>query len=311
MVAKIKIEKIVTDKKYIALLAIFCTFLWGSAYPAIKLGYELFNIPPKDSFSKLLFAGYRFLLAGLMIMIIQKAMGKRIRPKSLADLKPFIVLGIVHTLMQYVFLYIGMANTSGVKSSILGSVGVFISVILAHLIYKDDKLSLKRMAGCMIGFSAVIVINLEGGGITASFTLVGDGLIILSAAMGSIGSIYNKKLVKTNDVLVTTGWQLIWGSLMLIVIGKSAGGTLRFTSVECGVLLLYMALLSSVALVIWSVLYKYNKVGEITIYTFLMPVFGALLSALLLEESIAEIKNGAALALACAGIWIVNRKGTK
>ncbi|GAB6156487.1 hypothetical protein JCM17380_52390 [Desulfosporosinus burensis] len=59
----------------------------------------------------------------------------------------------------------------------------------------------------MIGFLAIIVINLGKGSLDASFTLIGDGFIILSTAMGSIGSIYNKKLVKTNDVFVTTGWQ--------------------------------------------------------------------------------------------------------
>jgi drug/metabolite transporter (DMT)-like permease len=137
---------------------------------------------------------------------------------------------------------------------------------------------------------------------------MGDGLLILSALMGSVGSIYNKNLVKNNDVFVITGWQLILGSLMLILIGKSGGGNLVVASAESGILLLYMALISSVALVIWSTLYKYNKVGNITIYNFLTPIFGAILSAFLLGESIFNIKSLLALALACTGIWIVNRK---
>ena len=149
MDTKTNTDKIFTNKKNIALLAIFCTFLWGSAYPAIKLGYDFFSIPSNDSYSKLLFAGYRFLLAGLILMMIQKVMGKKVMPKLLSDFKGFTLLGFVHTLLQYVFLYIGMANTTGVKSSILGSVGVFISVILAHVIYKNDKLSLNRMVGCI------------------------------------------------------------------------------------------------------------------------------------------------------------------
>ncbi|MCO5385289.1 DMT family transporter [Desulfosporosinus sp.] len=206
MGTKMTTEKIFTNQKYITLLAILCTFLWGSAYPAIKLGYDFFSIPSNDSYSKLLFAGYRFFLAGLILLMIHKVMGKKVMPKSLSDFKVFTLLGIVHTFLQYVFLYIGMANTTGVKSSILGSVGVFISVILAHFIYKKDKLSFNRMVGCIIGFLAIIVINFGRGSLDASFTFIGDGFIILSTAMGSISSIYNKKLVKTNDVFVTTGW---------------------------------------------------------------------------------------------------------
>jgi len=305
---KFDTEKIFTNKKYIILLAILCTFLWGSAYPAIKLGYDVFGIHSDDSYLKLIFAGYRFLIAGIILITIQKLMGKSIMPKSIGDFKGFMLLGFIYTLMQYVFLYIGMANTTGVKSSILGSLSSFISIFLVHFIYKDDKLSAKKITGCIIGFLSIIVLNFEVGTINGSFKLMGDGLLIFSALMGSVGSIYNKNLVKTNDVFVITGWQLIFGSLMLIIIGKSAGGNLSIASAESGILLLYMALLSSVALVIWSTLYKYNKVGNITMYNFLTPIFGAILSAFLLGESIFEVKSLIALALACTGIWIVNRK---
>lgn len=308
MIMKIGKKNIFTDNKYVVLLCTLCTFLWGSAYPAIKLGYDFFNIQSGDSFSKLVFAGYRFLLAGIILMIIQKVMGKSVMPKALSDFKSLTFLGIIHTLLQYVFLYIGMANTTGVKSSILGSVGVFVSIILAHFVYKNDKLSLNKIIGCIIGFLGIIVINFEIGSLNASFNLIGDGFVIFSAAMGSIGSVYNKELVKGNDVFVVTIWQLILGSLMLIIIGKSAGGTLVFKSIKCGGLLLYMALLSSISLVVWSALYKYNKVGKIAIYSFLIPVFGVLLSAILLGDSIADGKSLIALVLACTGIWIVNNE---
>jgi drug/metabolite transporter (DMT)-like permease len=237
-------------------LAILCTFLWGSAYPVIKLGYEVFDIQSGDSYLKLIFAGYRFLVAGIILMVIQKLMGKSIMPKSISDFKSFILLGVVYTLMQYVFLYIGMANTTGVKSSILGTLSSFINIVLVHFIYKDDKLSAKKIIGCTIGLLSIIILNLNGGELGGSFQLTGDGFLILSAIMGSIGSIYNKSLVKNNDVFVTTAWQLIFGSLMLITIGKSSGATLHINSAESGILLLYMALISSVALVVWSTLYK-------------------------------------------------------
>lgn len=305
---EVRTKKIFTDKRYIVILAILCTFLWGSAYPAIKLGYDFFGIDSNNSFMKLIFAGYRFFIAGIILMVIQKFKGKSIMPKSLSDFKSFVLLGIMYTLLQYVFLYIGMANTTGVKSSILGSIGSFINIILAHFIYKDDKLSSKKIIGCVIGFLAIIVLNFEPGTLKGSFKLMGEGFLVISALMGSIGSIYNKKLARNNDVFVITAWQLIIGSIMLILIGKSNGSTLTFVSIESGFLLLYMALISSVALVVWSTLYKYNKVGKITVYNFLTPIFGAILSALLLGESIFNIKSLLALLLACIGIRIVNGK---
>ncbi|VDZ87266.1 protein YdeD [Lelliottia amnigena] len=51
--------------------ATLCCLLWGSSYPAIKSGYELFQIATDDIPSKVVFAGYRFLFAGLLLLILR------------------------------------------------------------------------------------------------------------------------------------------------------------------------------------------------------------------------------------------------
>ena len=71
--------------------------------------------------------------------------------------------------------------------------------------------------------------------------------------------------------------------------------------------MVYMILLSSVAFLLWTLLLKYNPVGMISVFNFLIPIFGALLSALFLGESILELKNLIALSLVCSGIWLVTR----
>ena len=73
--------------------------MWGSAYPAIKLGYDVFGIHSDDSYLKLIFAGYRFLIAGIILITIQKLMGKSIMPKSIGDFKGFIVSDGTNTVM--------------------------------------------------------------------------------------------------------------------------------------------------------------------------------------------------------------------
>jgi drug/metabolite transporter (DMT)-like permease len=65
---------------------------------------------------------------------------------------------------------------------------------------------------------------------------------------------------------------------------------------------------SSVAQSLWSVLLKYNGVGMVSVFNFLVPIFGAALSALFLNESILEWKNLLALLLVCSGIALVNRR---
>ena len=50
-------------------LALVCTFLWGSASPCIKLGYALFKIPSSETWTQILFAGTRFILAGILLFL--------------------------------------------------------------------------------------------------------------------------------------------------------------------------------------------------------------------------------------------------
>ncbi len=70
-------------------------------------------------------------------------------------------------------------------------------------------------------------------------------------------------------------------------------------------LMAYMVLLSALAFSIWSALLKHNPVGRVTIFNFLIPVFGVDLSAVFLGEDVFIWKNGLALLPVCAGIWLV------
>jgi drug/metabolite transporter (DMT)-like permease len=104
-----------------------------------------------------------------------------------------------------------------------------------------------------------------------------------------------------------TGWQLLIGGLVLTGGGMAAGGDLQALDLTSGALLLYLALLSSVAFAVWSLLLKHNPVGMIAAFNFLIPVFGVALSAIFLGESALRWSYLAALILVCAGIWLVTR----
>lgn len=301
--------KFFTNRINIIVIAIICTFLWGSAFPAIKVGYELFDIASNDVGTKLIFAGYRFFLAGVFILIIKLAMKESIFNLNLKDIKEITILGLGQTTLQYIFFYLGMTYTTGVRGSIINGTGTFFSIILAHFIYKNDRLNFNKVIGCVVGFLGVIIVNLgtssflEGG-----ISFRGEGFIMLAAFMLSISSIYSKKISQNKDAYLLTAYQLSIGGLVLTIIGYVLGGSLRnFTFISTS-LLIYMALLSSVAFALWSQLLKYNKVGVISVFNFLIPVFGTILSAIVLKEDIFDIKILIALLLVCLGIYLVYKK---
>lgn len=301
-------NKIFTNKKFVAIIATLCCLLWGSAYPSIKAGYILFNIKAEDIPSKVVFAGYRFILAGIIVLIIARIYGVKIFNITKKDIFQLFILGITQTAIQYIFFYIGVANTSGVKGSIMNSTGTFFSVILAHYIYANDKLNMKKIIGCIFGFIGVMIVNLNVELLNFSFSFLGEGFVIIAAFIFSAGAIYGKKLTKTLDIMVVTGYNLFIGGVILAFLGISFGGRVEHFTVSSSMLLLYMAVLSSAAFSLWTLLLKYNKVGPVSIFNFLIPVFGAILSSIFLNESILEMKNVIALLLVCLGIWLVNKE---
>ena len=299
-------EKFYTNRRNIVLLATLCCFLWGSAYPAIKGGYELFNISGGDIPSKLIFAGYRFALAGIIVLWVQIISKKNIFVLNKKEIVQVTLLGIFQTTLQYIFFYIGLAYTTGIRSSIINGTGAFFSILLAHFIYKNDRLNVNKIVGCIVGFIGVIIVNLNGQDFFASsFSIQGEGFVMLAALILSASSIYGKKITQNQDASIVTGYQLFIGGLILLLLGYISGGCLSGFTFKSTSLLIYMALLSSVAFAVWTQLLKYNKVGIISIFNFLVPVFGSLLSAIFLGENIFDIKILISLIFVCLGIYMV------
>lgn len=287
--------------------ATLCCLLWGSSYPAIKSGYELFAIATDDIPSKIVFAGYRFLFAGVLLLLFAMAQRKPIARLSQRQYGQIAILGLTQTSIQYIFFYIGLAFTTGVKGSIMNATGTFFSVLLAHLIYKNDRLSYNKSIGCVLGFAGVMLVNVNPSLLDFSFSMMGDGFVVLAAFILSASMLYGKRISQTVDPTVMTGWQLAFGGGILVLGGYLTGGTLAVHSVQAAVLLGYLTLLSSIAFALWSVLLKYNRVSMIAPFNFVVPVAGTVLSAIFLGENILEMKYAIALVLVCSGIWWVNK----
>ncbi len=294
-------------------LAMLCCFLWGSAFPTVKTGYALFNIGADDSFSQILFAGVRFALAGILVLVIGCLMSKKLLlPKNKTQIGHIAVLGLFQTVLQYIMFYIGLAHTSGVKSSILVAVNVFMSLIISALVFKMEKLTFQKTAGVVLGFAGVVIINLTSASSLGGFSIKGEGAILLSAFAYSVSSVLIKKYSQTDNPVMLSGWQFFAGGLFMIIFGLIAGGKFIVEPSETAkslLILFYLAFISAVAYTVWGILLKYNPVSNVAVMGFMNPVFGVLLSAAILGETAEafSFKNLISLLLVCVGIFIVNK----
>lgn len=235
--------KLLQNKKIAYLTAIFCTLLWGTAFPFIKVGYSAFEIEESDIGSKLIFAGMRFMLAGFMVFLFLWISKRKPPTLSKKDILPVCSLGVVQTGLQYIFTYIGIGFTSGTNTSIITACASFFTVLFVPLFFKNDRLTLMKIIGCILGFGGIIAINF--GGTVSTDTWFGDMMILFST-------------------------------------------------------------ISAAAFSLWTALLKFHDASRISVFNLLVPVFGTVLSGLMLGENVFRIETLISLILISLGIAFVN-----
>ena len=301
-----KKEVIFSKRPFPFLISLISCVLWGSAFPVLKISYQELRFSADDVLGRIALGGIRFFLASLLLLFVTGVIFKEsLRIKRNSMLKLFL-LGIFQTGVMYILFYNGVANTTGMKSSIIGGLETFFTIIIAHFIYENDRIDRNKALGILFGFSGLIISS-WGQGLSGGFTFQGEGFLILSSLIGALSAIYVKKISKDINPFIITSFQMLFGSILMLIIGSPRLVTLSvsFTPLATG-LLIYSAFLSAISFALWYMLLKYNKAGEISIYRFIIPVSGAVLSAIFIPGESFTIKMLVALAFVALGIMLAN-----
>lgn len=294
---------------YTTAIAIFCNILWGTAFPVLKIVYPIMNIAGGDIAQNIVFISFRFFIAAILLLIYAFVTKLPLFQITNKDVSMLALLGLCSTTFQYFFFNIGVANTNGIKASILGQVGIFFSVIISHFIYKNDRITPAKTFGLAFGFIGLIVVNLgQTTGELLSFSLRAEGYMIIAGIVGAIAMILAKKIGSHLHPIVMTAWQMLFGSILLFFVGIAMGGKaseLVFTPMSV-ILLLYLALLSAVAFGLWYYILQFRKVGEIALFKFIVPITGTILTAIFVPNEPLLLIHVIGLIFVSIGIIIVN-----
>lgn len=300
-------SKFFTRRAVVVSFTLICCLLWGSAFPCIKIGCRLFDIDSGSPSSQILFAGMRFLLAGIMAAAVGSIAARHPLMPSREDIPRVCLLSLFQTILQYTFFYIGLSHTTGMKGSVITASNVFMSILVSALIFRTEKLTARKLVGCTVGFAGVILINLTGSS-DLSFSFAGEGMVFLSALSYAFSASITKRFSRLADPIMLSSWQFILGGAFMIAAGLLSGGKVGTAGASGAAMLIYLAFISAAAFSLWSLLLKYNPVSSVSVFGFMNPVFGVILSALLLSERppAGALRTAAALLLVAVGIITVN-----
>ena len=302
----------VKSKKWLPVLALICSVLWALAYPLIKLGYRELNIAPNDLGSKVLFAGIRFLFAGALVLLITGAVNHTEKKISKSAWGWLLLFAIVNTSLHYLFSYIGLGYIPSARGTIIDSMGSFLLIILSCIVFSDDRMGWNKVLGCVLGFSGIVIMNVEPGKfMLENISFLGDGMILLNAVFAAFGGVVGRIVSRKMDMTLATGISMAIGGGILCVVGLCIGvGQSWHISVVGVTIIVALTLISAISFSIYNSLIANHPISTVAIYNAFIPVFGVGFSSLILGERF-MIKYLAAGVLVALGIVAVNRKKIK
>lgn len=302
-------KNILQNPLIVALGALLCCALWGSATPAIKIGKTL--LIEDNVESTILFAGIRFFAAGIITVLIYSIARRKLLYPKLKNMPKVLTVSTFQTVIQYIFFYVGLSLTTGVKGTVLSGSSAFFIVILAALVFKTENLTFKKVLACLVGFLGMLLVNLNGLDFNMGW---GELFVVLSTVSYAFSSMFMKKFSAYEDPVVISGYQFIIGGAFMVAVGLLFGGKISFDDLGGVMILVYLSFLSAIAYAVWGVLLKYNPASRVSIYNFTTPVFGSILSYIFLvkeRENINPVNLVISLVVVSLGILLLNLNITR
>ena len=291
------------DFKTLALSLLVMT-LWGSLYPVVKLGYSVFGINGKEVPDILMFAGMRFVISGLVVCLFSMLKKEKITAPKGRNIGFILLMGLFAVVLHYTCTYMGLTTTDSSKTALIKQLGALIYVCFAFLFFKDEKFSILKIVGAVVGFGGIIAINYTPAGIRFS---VGDLIIIAASFCTVTANIINKQCLKGVSPYWTTGISQFAGGVVLLAAALIMGGTpLRFTW-KSTLVFAYICVASVSAYTLWYYILKNNSLSKMFIIKFAEPLMACVFGAILLGENIFRIQYLLAFLLISTGIILGNK----
>ncbi len=255
--------------------AIITCVMWSTAYPFIKVGLQY--SPPIH------FAATRFILAGLLILPFT------IRPREyirmiIANRNLAIWVTILQTLINYILFYKGMDRVPGALGAVIVGAQPFVTAIVSRIMIKEERFTRAKVVTIFFGLAGIVLVSVGRQGF--HFGLPGEVAGIIMIFFANISTATSNVLVsrdgKNMNPLVLSSFSLLVGGLIMFLLSFAVEDVPSKPDfpVKYWLVLAWLTFMSSFTFSKWYVLLKRPevRVSELNLWKFIIPVFGAILS---------------------------------
>jgi drug/metabolite transporter (DMT)-like permease len=273
------------------------TFLWGGNFVATKISL--------DYMQPFMLAGVRFAIGALFIAIWGLFAKAELKPQK-SEIFPLLIMAILFS-AQICTFNLGIKYTLAGRSSILMSMNPIFVAIFAHFFIPNDRLNLKKISGLILAFLGMIVVFRDNIGVDRS-QVIGDIIIISSALIVSVMTVYTKKLVQNINLYKLLLWQMVIGLIpffgLSFALEDFSQDSVNFDLILS--IFYQSVIVAGFSFILWTLLLKRHSASKLSVFIFTMPIFGVGLSALMLHDQITPYLI-IGTALVASGIYIVNK----
>jgi drug/metabolite transporter (DMT)-like permease len=287
-------------------LAIIACLLWSSAFAVIKIGLT-YTTP-------LQFAGLRFILAGIMVLPLLGSLRKAFQTIR-NNLWLIMLISFLQTFVQYALFYTGLNMVSGALGAIIiGSAPLFIS-LTAHFLMPDDRLNLPKLGIIFLGIAGIVLVSLSNtsGKETGSLIIIGILLLFLTNINAGFTNVVIASSARHIPPLLLSSSSLVIGGILLFLISIPIEGfTFTFPPAIYYFSIAWLSFLSATAYSIWFLLLQRDgvKVSDLNIWKFIIPVFGAILSWIIIPNESPDMVSVAGITITAVALILFNRQNT-
>lgn len=283
--------------------AIISCLLWSSAFAGVKIGLQ-YATP-------LQFAGTRFFISGVLVFPLALWINPRYFRIIRDQWKMILLIAFLQTFLQYAMFYTGInLIPAAVGAIVIGSQPLFIALV-AHFRMPGDRITPRRALIVLMGILGVILVSMskDPESITGNIALLGILLLVGINILSGFSNVLIARekgmippLVLSSASMIIGGGALFLFSLPLE--GANFGPRPGIYYISLG----WLSLLSAVAISIWTVLLKRPevKVSNLNFWKFLIPVFGAVISWILLPAEKPTVVTLAGMLIIASSLVILN-----
>jgi drug/metabolite transporter (DMT)-like permease len=285
------------------LLAILTCLLWSSAFAGVKIGLQ-YATP-------LQFAGTRFFISGLLVLPFAIRLNPEYFRILRANLKMILLFAFLQTFLQYTLFYTGInMMPSAIAAVVIGSQPLFIALV-AHFLMPGDRMTWTKTLIILFGILGVVLVSFgkDPQSVTGQIALLG---IVMMLAINVLSG-FNNVLVASEKgmippLVISSASMIIGGAALFLFSIPFEGIQFDPKPVTYYLSLGWLSLLSAVAISIWITLLKRpgTVVSNLNLWKFLIPLFGSVLSWILLPTEHPEPITLAGMIIIASSLVILN-----